>query len=240
MTKAPYKGSVIQQYNQNNQIGCSKAKNVIPAKWSATTGIGGFSILAHSPKCTTLFGNTAYAQGEFNLFVPFHYKGKTASHYIIAQWVYNYSGTENLTSGTCVGTATATSWSCYQNAYTYLTAYAYLYDVGPSYTTYSYPTVVWAGIYNSTSNSTSCSTSSGCSSSGGGGAAAVSGSVTYAWNITATLNATHRYYIQTYLAGYVSTSLTSYNGYIKGGNALAQLNVATLGNGAKLLLIEVL
>ena len=242
----PYKGSVSANYNSQSTGGCSAVgKIVAKAAWSPVTGIGHFADAASAKSCAKSLagigsGSNGYASGEFEIAIPVHI-ATTGAHSVAPTWMFTIADSQKMSvGGVCPAVKiSATGYGssyCDASSEAYVSGYAYLVDTTNG--TYFYSTSYWSGFFNYSSqyNDTYCYNFN-CSyyNSSYGAPSTFSGSTSHTWWFNGTMVKSHKYVLITYVYGGASAYLY---GYPK-SSASAMVNLATLGNGAKLSSISV-
>jgi hypothetical protein len=234
--RAPFKGASIGLFDSNSQVSCGKAKIVKGSFYVARTGNGGFADQAFAPSCKVAPGAANYGQstGEFALLVPVKLSGGT--HHIIVNLTVTASRTTSLTSGKCAN-STAASYDCLNLAEAFVFAQASLYDASNGTTFAS--TNARPGFVNLTFNQTVCTMGSCSTSSSGGTGGTATSTATIRLYVNATVKPGQAWSIQVIVFGGALAEVDSFGSHVVGGLASASVNVATLGNGAKINSISV-
>jgi len=242
----PYKGSVVSNYNSQSSGGCKAVgKNVAPAGWSSVTGIGHLAEAASAKSCAkSLAGiggsSSGYASGEFEIAIPVKI-GSTGTHSVSPTWMFTLADSQAMSvGGKCPAVKiSATGYGssyCDASAEAYISGYAYFVDITNG--TYFYSSNYWSGFFNYSSqyNDTYCYNFN-CSyyNSSYGAPSSFSGSTSHTWWFNGTMVKTHHYVLITYVYGGADAYLYGY----PASSATASVNLATLGNGAKLTSISV-
>jgi len=242
----PYKGTVQQNYNSQSTGGCSAiGKNTAKASWSPVTGVGHLGEVASAKTCgkslAGVGGNSnGYASGEFEIAVPIKI-ATTGAHSVAAAWTISLTDSQKMTVGGVCPAVKLNSLGagysyCDASSEAYVSGYAYLVDVTNG--TYFYSTTYWSGLFNYSSqyNDTYCYNFN-CTSYNYtyGTPSTFSGSASHTWYFNGTMVKSHHYVLIAYMYGGASAYLY---GFPK-STASAMVNMATLGNGAKLTGISV-
>jgi hypothetical protein len=234
--KAPYKGAVVSHSDAIAANGCGSAKVFKPSGFTGSSGVGGFYGVTRIPACKSPLGSGGSLTGGFSVAVPV--KLPSGNHRLMVNWSDRIAFSLVIKMGTCA-TGKQSSWACYQSGGLDLNGYASVLD----WTTGAgqYPSNAWAGLHLLVYNFTSCSTSGGCSTSASGGSGGShSGYANLSWFINATgLNSSHQYFLVTSLSYDEYTSISATGTTVLGGAENSTVNVATLGNGARLTSISV-
>ena len=242
----PYKGAVSQVYNSSSTGGCGAVgKVVVKAVWSPVTGIGHFADAGAAKSCAkSLAGiggsSSGSGNGQFDVAVPVHI-GTTGAHSVASTWSFKWTTSESLTvKGKCPAVKMSSTGYGYQYCSAYASAYlsGYSYLVDTTNGSYIYSTSYWSGVsnYSDTYNDTYCYNFN-CTSYNNtfGTPGSSSGSTTFTWWFNGTMVKSHHYALVAYIygAGYAGVSGYPNAGY-KGSSGSGMVNLATLGNGAKL------
>lgn len=260
--KAPYKGTFSVPSGYTSWSGCAVAKTSTP-KWSPGSGTISASMTAAGKTCKQ-FGNyggggSAYASDSLVVLVPFKV-GSNGNHSVSSSWGLTMASTKTFTYGGCPAKNInyypslyqTSSSGCGDSANVYLDIYAGLTDLSNS-SWYSYNgSYAYASNYSYYYNSTycynygtpSCYNSSYAYNSSytygynapGWSSVSWNGATPFTfWNNGTAMKKTDKYalVISLYMSVGGSASMNHLLGpwLVTGG---ASLNMATLGNGAKI------
>jgi hypothetical protein len=206
---APYKGAVVSNYNSSSTGGCAAiGKTLALATWSPVTGIGHFADVGAAkscPKSLAGIGGSSSGSASGEFELAIPVKiSTTGAHSVGAMWSLAWTASNTLTVG---GVCPAPKLSATGYGYSYCQAYSDAYIYGYSYFV---DTTNGTGFYSSTY---------------------WSGTTKY----PSTIVKSHHYLFIAYMYGDAYASIYGYpNGGYPKASASATVNMATLGNGAKL------
>ena len=259
---APYAGTVSSPSSYLSASGCSLAKTLSPERWSGSAGVYSVSLISKSVTCAKSLGgvgvySSSYLQGGIQLAIPFRV-ASNGNHTIQSSWTFTLATKESITQGGCPGPSVAypppknayVSSSCSSNAQWQLSAYSYIVDLNNLSWYFYNGSSLYAANYSYWYNDTYCYNygTPACSNSSAGhnfsyssgyqeaGKLASSGASSIAmWDNSTKMLRGHHYVLIFSIYAYLGSSIDAYN--VKGhwaASSVASVNMASLGNGARL------